>query len=263
MRSHLRVLVVEDDPRILALIVDVLTGVATVHGAPDVEEAHRLLTTQRGRRYDLAIVDCLLPGPQGVPSARGVELIAGLRRDRPAMPILAITGASSAAVVVDAFRSGARDVLRKPFAVDDLRAAVTRLTLRPGRRAPPRTAPSHAGVTRVLTYLAQHPEEPASLDTLARLASMSRSHLSRTFRDEVGVSIRAYVRNLRLEGAQRLLMRSPRTSLTDIAIDAGFYDLPHFDKAFRARFGVSPTEFLRRRDPPHEEDPPKRLRHGA
>jgi AraC-like DNA-binding protein len=32
-----------------------------------------------------------------------------------------------------------------------------------------------------------------------------------------------------------------------VALEAGFYDLPHFDKVFRERYGVSPSEFLRRK----------------
>jgi transcriptional regulator GlxA family with amidase domain len=50
------------------------------------------------------------------------------------------------------------------------------------------------------------------------------------------------VRDLRLKRAQEL-MRASRLSLSTIATEAGFYDLPHFNKAFRHRFGMSPTQF--------------------
>jgi transcriptional regulator GlxA family with amidase domain len=102
-------------------------------------------------------------------------------------------------------------------------------------------------VARVLAFLAEHVGQTVSLGDLASVAAMSRSHLSRTFRDAVGVPLRVYVRNLRLERAQQMLARSPRASLTEVALEAGFYDLPHFDKVFRERYGVSPSEFLRRK----------------
>jgi transcriptional regulator GlxA family with amidase domain len=57
-----------------------------------------------------------------------------------------------------------------------------------------------------------------------------------------GMSLRDYVRELRLKRAHEL-MRSSALSLTAIATAAGFYDLPHFNKAFRHRFGMSPTQF--------------------
>ena len=40
-----------------------------------------------------------------------------------------------------------------------------------------------------------------------------------------------------------MLTRAPGASLTNVALDAGFYDLPHLDKVFRERYGVSPSEF--------------------
>src|SRR6266513_2722061 len=79
------------------------------------------------------------------------------------------------------------------------------------------------------------------------LAAMSRSHLSRTFRSIVGIPLRTYVHDLRLERARQMLLARRPPSLTDVALEAGFYDLPHFDKAFHERFGLTPSEFVRRR----------------
>jgi transcriptional regulator GlxA family with amidase domain len=47
----------------------------------------------------------------------------------------------------------------------------------------------------------------------------------------------------RLARAHELLSTS--LSLTVIALECGFYDLPHLDKAFRSRLGMSPQEFRR------------------
>ena len=52
-------------------------------------------------------------------------------------------------------------------------------------------------------------------------------------------------REIQLKRAHELLMGST-LSLTTIAVDAGFYDLPHFDKAFRQRLGMAPQKFRRR-----------------
>jgi AraC-like DNA-binding protein len=244
-RRRLRVLVVEDDARVRTLLTDILESVAEVHSVASVDEAGQVLVGAPGR-FDLVVVDCLLAGADGTVGPRGIELMGTIRTQDPALPILAITGADDIeALIVAAFQNGARDLLRKPFGIEDFRASVARLTLRrPRHRAPPRT---HEGVARVLTFLAEHVSQPLSLDDLARVAAMSRYHLSRTFRSTVGMPLRAYVRNLRLERAQQMLARSPATSLTQVALDAGFYDLPHFDKAFRGRYGISPSAFRKTR----------------
>ena len=240
-------LVVEDDVHVRTLVEDILETTARVHGAGSVEEARRALGARPRPRFHLVIVDCMLPGPDGRLEPRGVDLIAEIHARYPGLPILAITGAIAVEeLTVAAFRNGARDLLRKPFSVDALRASVARLTLQTGRRLQ-RRPHARAGVARALAFLTDHVGEPVSLEQLARVAAMSRSHLSRSFHEAVGIPLRAYVRNLRLERAQQILTRSPRVSLTDVALEAGFYDLPHFDKVFRERYGVSPSEFLRRR----------------
>jgi AraC family transcriptional regulator len=61
------------------------------------------------------------------------------------------------------------------------------------------------------------------------------------------MSLRAYVTSRRLRLASDLLQNS-QCSITVVAVDCGFYDLPHFDKAFRKTLGVSPQEFRRRAD---------------
>lgn len=103
-----------------------------------------------------------------------------------------------------------------------------------------------ARIEHLLVYIAEHLDQPLTLEGLAGIASVSPSHLSRTFHRVVGVPLRTYVRILRLERATALLRTSPDLSLTTVAIEAGFYDLPHFDKIFRKQFGISPSELKRR-----------------
>jgi AraC-like DNA-binding protein len=239
---RLRVLVVEDDARVRTLLADMLESVAEVHTVSSVAEAGQVIVGAPAGHFDLVVIDCLFTSADGTVWPLGIELMGTISTRHPALPILAITGADdSEALIVAAFENGARDLLRKPFGVDDFRASVERLTLRrPRHRAPPRT---QEGVARVLTFLAEHVSQPFSLDELARIAVMSRFHLSRSFRSTVGMPLRVYVRNLRLERAQQMLARSPERTLTQVALDAGFYDLPHFDKAFRERYGMTPREF--------------------
>jgi AraC-like DNA-binding protein len=71
---------------------------------------------------------------------------------------------------------------------------------------------------------------------------LSRWRFSRRFREATGTSFREYLTIVRLAHARQLLVSSSR-SITDIAHEVGFYDLPHFDRTFRAWFGVTPRTF--------------------
>jgi AraC-like DNA-binding protein len=241
---RIRVLLVEDDPRVRSFITDVLSTDAEVVEAEDIGQALAALTQKEGKRFDLAVIDCLLGGGAG--PAGGIELVEQLRTERPWLPVIAITGASgSEPLVIEAFRRGARDFLKKPFGIEELTTAIARVA--PRWRPRPRREPgSKVAINRAIAFVGEHYTEPLSLSHLATMTQMSRSHFCRVFRGVVGTSLRDYVRELRLARAQHLLSTSTR-SLTDIALEVGFYDLPHFDKAFRRRFGISPTEFQRRK----------------
>jgi AraC-like DNA-binding protein len=102
-----------------------------------------------------------------------------------------------------------------------------------------------AVIGQVREYLQGHYVDVPSLPQLAAMAGMSRSHFSRTFHAVVGTPLRQYVGDLRLQRACALLTTST-LSLTAIAMECGFYDLPHFDKAFRRRFGTAPQQFRQR-----------------
>jgi AraC family transcriptional activator of pyochelin receptor len=104
---------------------------------------------------------------------------------------------------------------------------------------------AHSKIARILRVLATNIEEVPSLDDLAEAVGMSRFQLSRTFHKVVGMSIRDYVRDLRLKRACALLTTA-RHSITNIALQCGFYDSSHFAKAFRRRFGITPSEFRHR-----------------
>ena len=103
-----------------------------------------------------------------------------------------------------------------------------------------------AAIKPILALLASHVSDAPSFGQLAAMAGMSRWHFSRTFHAVVGVPLRRYLSDLRLKRACELLETST-LSLTTIAQECGFYDLPHLDKAFRRRFGISPNGFRRYR----------------
>ncbi len=88
-------------------------------------------------------------------------------------------------------------------------------------------------------FLDRHVGESVPLADLAAMASLGRSQFSHTFREVVGMTLKSYLQEVKLERAQRLMRRSSM-SLTEIAAAAGFYDLPHLDKVCRRRRRMTP-----------------------
>jgi two-component system, OmpR family, response regulator len=123
----MRILLIEDD----ALVADaIVRGLAlagfTVDHAPSAELGRAALS---GEHFDLAVVDIGLPG------ADGLSLLASLRQQGQAMPVLILTARYTLADKIRAFELGADDFLMKPFEQAEL-AARCRALIRRANLAP-------------------------------------------------------------------------------------------------------------------------------
>ncbi|MBC6983458.1 response regulator [Caulobacter sp. 17J80-11] len=122
------VCIIEDDELVRARLADVLR--ATGHDVFEADSAERGIELIRTRKADVAVVDILMPDRDGL------EAIGQLRRTRPDLRIVAISGGGRVGpqIYLDLARQiGADASLTKPISEADLEAAVT------GDAAAPRT----------------------------------------------------------------------------------------------------------------------------
>jgi DNA-binding response OmpR family regulator len=116
MVSMLRILVIEDESRILSFLSRALEAEGfDVDGADNgVDGLERAV---RGG-YDLVILDLLLP------RVDGLSVLRELHQRRPDLPVVIVSARSDLPTKLRGFRFGASDYLSKPFAVDELLARV-------------------------------------------------------------------------------------------------------------------------------------------
>ena len=85
-------------------------------------------------------------------------------------------------------------------------------------------------------------DDRPTLADLAGIACLSPYHFSRSFKKAIGVGLRRYVMQRRIERAKTLLRRTAQP-LSWVAHEAGFYDQSHFTAEFRREIGVTPGRF--------------------
>ena len=101
----------------------------------------------------------------------------------------------------------------------------------------------HARMQRVLDYVDRHLDGDLDLETVSRVAAFSKFHFHRQFTATFGLSVHRYIQLARMKRASYRLVYRDAESVTEIAMDAG-YDAPDaFARAFRQRFGQSPSSF--------------------
>ncbi len=120
----MNLLVIEDDDDTAALVLDALA--AQGHAVDRAADGCTGLTRAETRRYDIAIVDRMLP------DLDGLALVKRLRAQGSATAVLFLTNLGGIDDRVQGLDAGGDDYLVKPFALAELLARVNALTRRPG-----------------------------------------------------------------------------------------------------------------------------------
>jgi AraC family transcriptional regulator len=101
-----------------------------------------------------------------------------------------------------------------------------------------------AWLSAVLDFVSENALAPPGMQQIALVAGRHQIHVAREFRRFFGASLGAYMRRLRAEHAARLLLGT-RMSVSEIALECGFSSHSHLCREFRARIGVTPSQFRR------------------
>jgi len=83
-----------------------------------------------------------------------------------------------------------------------------------------------------------------TIGSLVEETGWSQKHLISQFREHIGLAPKMFARVMRFGSAIERLRRRDHASLTELALDCGYYDQAHFDRDFRAFAGVTPTELI-------------------
>jgi AraC-like DNA-binding protein len=101
-------------------------------------------------------------------------------------------------------------------------------------------------IGRVRDLLESRYDEDVTIAAVADVAGMSRVHATRQFTHAYGMPPHAYLNQVRVRHAKRLLLAG--VSAAAIATEVGFVDQSHFTRRFKRSVGVSPLAWVRSRD---------------
>jgi DNA-binding response OmpR family regulator len=118
----MRVLVVEDDP----MLLDVMTYALRKYGfdCDGLTDGSAALTRWESGRYDLALLDVVLP------KLSGLELCREIHNQSPSAPVIMVSAISDETQIIDGFDSGASDYVTKPVSYRILAARMRNLLQR-------------------------------------------------------------------------------------------------------------------------------------
>lgn len=103
----------------------------------------------------------------------------------------------------------------------------------------------HQKVHEVADYLLSHPETEESLEELAARFYISKSYLSRIFKEVTSFTVNEYININRVKKAQSLLIHS-EYSVTEIAGMLGFESITYFERVFRKYADSAPLKYRKK-----------------
>jgi YesN/AraC family two-component response regulator len=205
--------------------------------------------------FDLSVLDC------GFEVRRGLELLQVLKTSHPGTPVIFITDISSEDIVLNAFKTGARDFFKKPLNIFELQKTIQGLLAvrksskeirnpfkkdSPDFVKPPEkiSFPQSINFSETLCYIEENISNEITLEDIARHANISKYHFCRLFKKRIGQSPLNFVRFMRIEKAKELLERGNLT-ISTAAMDVGFNDVGSFIKQFKKITGMTPSTYKR------------------
>lgn len=108
-------------------------------------------------------------------------------------------------------------------------------------QAPAMAGSPNAKLVRAEEYIREHFRRSLKLDEISAAAELSASYLIRAFKERYGMTPHAYLVNRRIEYSRSELRRG--RAIADVAIDAGFSDQAHLQRAFRQFMAVTPRQY--------------------
>ncbi|MBR5510111.1 MAG: response regulator [Lachnospiraceae bacterium] len=97
-------------------------------------------------------------------------------------------------------------------------------------------------ITQALDYIQENYHRKISLTSVAEHVGLSSGYLCRVFKEETDININAYINNLRMTQAGKLL-KEPGNYIKEVAISVGFEDQLYFSRLFKRYYGVTPSEY--------------------
>ena len=252
-----KILVVEDNEELLALMLQVLSKNYHVFTAKNGKQAMNIIMKEE---LDLVVSDVMMP------IMDGIELTKQLKSDKSfwQLPVILLTAKNKEEDKTEAYAVGADAYITKPFKFEELEVRINALlanrkkmiekiqaeiSLQANTESEKQAAmhlsdPDQAFITRATEVLMQHlADGDYNREAFAKDMAMGESTLYNKVKATTGQTVIAFITSIRLKEAQRIIQSNPNILISDVATQVGFNTPKYFSKCFKKEFGVFPKEY--------------------
>ena len=189
---------------------------------------------------DIAIMDINLP------IMNGLKVIQLSRLKHPDTAFVIVSGYDDFSYCREALRLQITDYILKPVNYEEFGTCIDNLKIALFRHQTAKQEPQQPErpIRAITRYLQEHLAEEVSLNVLAEEFHLNPQYISQLFKGEIGVNFLAYLTNIRMEQAKKLLLTTPM-SIAEVSEQSGYADYRVFTKVFKKSEGVTPSQYRR------------------
>lgn len=103
-------------------------------------------------------------------------------------------------------------------------------------------------IKEITLYIDKHYAETLTLTSVAEQFHYTPSHLSRLFKEHLGINFHIQLQHIRLMHCIEMMNTHPEQQLMHIALDNGFQNIKSFIETFKRFYGCTPSEWMKRKD---------------
>ena len=199
----------------------------------------------------LAQIDTLCPDivimDINIPIMNGLKVIQLSRIKHPQIAFVIVSGYDDFSYCQQALRMQITDYILKPVnyeefgtCIDNLKISLFKQRITTAEEPKEQEERAIIGITR---YVQEHLAEEVSLSVLAEEFHLNPQYISQLFKNEIGVGFLAYLTNIRMEKAKKLLLST--FSVAEVAEQSGYGDYRVFTKSFKKTEGITPSQYRR------------------
>lgn len=184
-----------------------------------------------------------------MPKITGLDLSRLIDENRYQTRVIIISGYSDFEYAKQALRYRVSEYLVKPFLREDLEEALERIlpgSTKGGERGESEEqGPSrdkYAAVSSVKAYIHENYSQDLSLDALGDAVNLHPVYLSRIFKEVTDVNLSAYIADVRMQKAAKLLDETD-LKVHEVMDKLGYRKRQHFTKLFKEKYGMTPKEY--------------------
>jgi YesN/AraC family two-component response regulator len=209
----------------------------TVIEASDGHQAMAIL--KKPNAIDLVILDAVMP------HISGIEVLYEIKKIKPSLATIILTGQSTKDIAIDALKGRADDYIEKPINVDKFLDLVRNTLAAKAVKGFTSSRGIHAKIEQARQFIERNFDKKIILEDVAGQACLSPKYFSRIFKEITGQGFNEYRLSVKSAQACELLKKSDYT-VTEIASRLGYENLESFVRMFAKVMKMSPAQYRRK-----------------